>query len=708
MKRRYMDRRNIIVVAIMASLVLSGCAESWDYPEARRDSTVDEYFGVRVADPYRWMENEQDPALAQWIKEENAFTEKYLSKLTSREPLRKRLGELLNYDSQGIYTYTGKYYLFFRKEGLRNQSVLYVKDSLAGEARMLLDPNTLSDDGTVALSEISPSHDSKYLAYSVADGGSDWNKIYVLDMRTGERLRDEVSWVKFSTIAWQGDGFYYSAYDAPAEGKVLSGKNEFHKVYYHKVGTLQKEDRLIFQNRQEPLRNYFAQVTDDEKYLLVNETASTDGNSVYVKNLRTNSEFMQLTVGFDYSYSLVGSRGDNLYMMTNYKAPKGKLVCINMDRSDVGDWADVIEEQKDVLTSVTMTAGHFVAVHMVDAVSRMEVYTIGGERVREIEQPVMGTVDAVSGRAEGDELFYSFSSFTVPSVVYRVVPSTGEQEEVFRPAIDFPFDDYVVEQVFYPSVNSQMVPMFIVHRKDVKYDGSNPTLLYGYGGFNISLTPGFSAFRLAWLEQGGVYAQACLRGGGEYGEKWHMAGTKLNKQNVFDDFIAAGEYLIHAGYTSTAKLAIQGGSNGGLLVGAVVNQRPDLFAAAVPQVGVMDMLRYQHFTIGWAWGDDYGTSDNELHFKNLNSYSPLHNIKRGEGYPAILATTADHDDRVVPAHTFKYIAEMQYMQAKGAPKLVRIETRAGHGAGKPVALRIEEQADIYAFLFDNLKVRVEK
>lgn len=708
MKRHYMDRRNIIVVAIMASLVLSGCAESWDYPEARRDSTVDEYFGVRVADPYRWMENEQDPALAQWIKEENAFTEKYLSKLTSREPLRKRLGELLNYDSQGIYTYTGKYYLFFRKEGLRNQSVLYVKDSLAGEARMLLDPNTLSDDGTVALSEISPSHDSKYLAYSVADGGSDWNKIYVLDMRTGERLNDEISWVKFTTIAWQGDGFYYSAYDAPAEGKALSGKNEFHKVYYHKVGTPQKEDRLIFQNRQEPLRNYFAQVTDDEKYLLVNETASTDGNSVYVKNLRTNSEFMQLTVGFDYSYSLVGSQGDNLYMMTNYKAPKGKLVCINMDRSDVGDWADVIEEQKDVLTSVTMTAGHFVAVHMVDAVSRMEVYTIGGERVREIEQPVMGTVDAVSGRAEGDELFYSFSSFTVPSVVYRVVPSTGEQAEVFRPAIDFPFDDYVVEQVFYPSVNSQMVPMFIVHRKDVKYDGSNPTLLYGYGGFNISLTPGFSAFRLAWLEQGGVYAQACLRGGGEYGEKWHMAGTKLNKQNVFDDFIAAGEYLIHAGYTSTAKLAIQGGSNGGLLVGAVVNQRPDLFAAAIPQVGVMDMLRYQHFTIGWAWGDDYGTSDNELHFKNLNSYSPLHNIKRGEGYPAILATTADHDDRVVPAHTFKYIAEMQYMQAKGAPKLVRIETRAGHGAGKPVALRIEEQADIYAFLFDNLKVRVEK
>lgn len=708
MKRHYMDRRNIIVVAIMASLVLSGCAESWDYPEARRDSTVDEYFGVRVEDPYRWMENEQDPALAQWIKEENAFTEKYLSKLTSREPLRKRLGELLNYDSQGIYTYTGKYYLFFRKEGLCNQSVLYVKDSLAGEARMLLDPNTLSDDGTVALSEISPSHDSKYLAYSVADGGSDWNKIYVLDMRTGERLSDEISWVKFSTIAWQGDGFYYSAYDAPAEGKALSGKNEFHKVYYHKVGTPQKEDRLIFQNRQEPLRNYFAQVTDDEKYLLVNETASTDGNSVYVKNLRTNSEFMQLTVGFDYSYSLVGSQGDNLYMMTNYKAPKGKLVCINMDRSDVGDWADVIEEQKDVLTSVTMTAGHFVAVHMVDAVSRMEVYTIGGERVREIEQPVMGTVDAVSGRAEGDELFYSFSSFTVPSVVYRVVPSTGEQEEVFRPAIDFPFDDYVVEQVFYPSVNSQMVPMFIVHRKDVKYDGSNPTLLYGYGGFNISLTPGFSAFRLAWLEQGGVYAQACLRGGGEYGEKWHMAGTKLNKQNVFDDFIAAGEYLIHAGYTSTAKLAIQGGSNGGLLVGAVVNQRPDLFAAAIPQVGVMDMLRYQHFTIGWAWGDDYGTSDNELHFKNLNSYSPLHNIKRGEGYPAILAITADHDDRVVPAHTFKYIAEMQYMQAKGAPKLVRIETRAGHGAGKPVALRIEEQADIYAFLFDNLKVRVEK
>lgn len=691
----------------MSGFLLGGCARSWEYPEARRDSTSEEYHGVRIADPYRWMEDARAPELAQWIADENAFTEKYLSKLPGREALRKRLGELLSYDSQGVYSFTGKYYLFFRKEGLRNQDVLYVKDSLAGEARVLLDPNTLSDDGTVALTGVEVSHDSRYLAYSVADGGSDWNKIYVLDIQNGQRLADEISWVKFSGIAWQGDGFYYSAYSAPESGKALSGKNEYHKVFYHKLGTPQESDKLIFHKQQEPLRNFYAEVTDDEKYLVISETSSTDGNSVYVKNLRTNSEFLQLTVGFDYSYSLVGSKGDDLYMLTNYKAPKGKLVRINMDRSDVGAWKDIVEEQKDVLTSVTLAGDYFVAVHMVDAVSRMEVYTLDGKRVREIEQPVMGTVGAVQGRAGVDELFYSFSSFTVPSVVYRMVPSSGEQREVFRPRIDFPFDDYVVEQVFYPSVNSQMVPMFIVHRKDVKYDGSNPTLLYGYGGFNISLTPGFSAMRLAWLEQGGVYAQACLRGGGEYGEKWHMAGTKLNKQNVFDDFIAAGEYLIQSGYTSTAKLAIQGGSNGGLLVGAVVNQRPDLFAAAVPQVGVMDMLRYQHFTIGWAWADDYGTSDDELQFKNLRAYSPLHNIRRGEDYPAILATTADHDDRVVPAHTFKYMATMQYLQGKGAPKLLRVETRAGHGAGKPVSLRIEEQADIYAFLFDNLQVAVK-
>lgn len=702
-----MNRRIIVVVAVMSGLILGGCAQSWDYPAARRDTTVDSYHGVRVEDPYRWMEDEHSPELGQWILEENAFTERYLSKLPSREPLRKRLGELLNYDSQGVYSYTGKYYLFFRKEGLRNQDVLCVKDSIAGEARVLLDPNTLSDDGTVALTGVEVSHDSRYLAYSVADGGSDWNKIYVLDMQSGQRLQDEITWVKFSGIAWYGKGFYYSAYDAPKSGKALSGKNEYHKVFYHELGTPQTADRLVFQNNQEPLRNYSAEVTDDEKYLLISETSSTDGNSMYVKNLRTNSEFLQLTVGFDYSYSLVGSKGDNLYLLTNYKAPKGKLVCVNMDRSDVGDWKDVIDEQKDVLTGVTLAGDYFVSVHMVDAVSRMEVYTLEGERVREISQPVMGTVGAVRGRAGSDEVFYAFSSFTVPSVVYRLEPSSGEQREVFRPAIDFPFDDYVVEQVFYPSVNSQMVPMFIVHHKDVKYDGSNPTLLYGYGGFNISLTPGFNAMRLAWLEQGGVYAQACLRGGGEYGEKWHMAGTKLNKQNVFDDFIAAGEYLIQSGYTSTGKLAIQGGSNGGLLVGAVVNQRPDLFAAAVPQVGVMDMLRYQHFTIGWAWADDYGTSDDELYFKNLQTYSPLHNIRRGEDYPAILATTADHDDRVVPAHTFKYMATMQYMQSKGAPKLLRVETRAGHGAGKPTSLRIDEVADIYAFLFDNLKVAVK-
>lgn len=689
-----------MVVGVVAGL--TGCEPDRKYPVAPKGEVVDNYFGHAVADPYRWMENDTTAEVKAWVEAENAYTEAYLEKIPFRKEMEKRLESLVNYDVETAPFYTGKYYLYFRKEGLSNQSVLYVKDSLSASARVLLDPNTLSSDGTVALADVSVSHDSKYLAYSIADGGSDWRTIHVLEIATGEKLSDELHWVKFSAMSWKGNGFYYSAYDAPEGGRELSAKNEFHKVYYHELGTPQEADRLIYENRNYPLRNYVAQVTDDEKYLFISETESTDGNSLYFKNLETNGAFVRLTVGFDYDYRVIGSQKDSIYILTNYKAPRYRLVRMNMDQTDIGSWVDVIPEEQDVLSDCSLAKGCVVAVHMVDASSRMSIYGTDGVKKKDIELGVLGSVEDVNSRESSSEVFFRFASYTVPSVVYLYDVESGDLREEFCPKMNFDFSNYTVEQVFYESKDETRVPMFIVHRKDIELNGKNPTLLYGYGGFNISLTPYFSAMRLAWLEQGGVYAVANLRGGGEYGDSWHMSGTKLNKQNVFDDFIAAAEYLQDKQFTSPKYLAIQGGSNGGLLIGACVNQRPELFAVAVPQVGVMDMLRYQHFTIGWAWAGDYGTSDEEGQVENLLSYSPLHNIKRGGDYPAVLVTTADHDDRVVPAHSFKYIATLQELQPSGTPKLIRIETRAGHGAGKPTALAIQECADIYSFILYNM------
>lgn len=701
-----MKRNLFFAMGLCTLIAFASCSGSGlDYPVTEKENVVDDYFGTKVEDPYRWLENDTSARVAEWVKAQNALTGEYLLDIPFQSGLRRRLQQLMDYDTESTPSYTGKYYIYFAKEGLSNQQILYIKDSLSGTPRILLDPNTFSSDGTIALGGLSVSNDSKYLAYALADGGSDWRTIHVMDIATGERLTDEVRWVKFSGIAWEGDGFYYSRYDAPSEGSELSNINEYHKVYYHRIGDPQSSDRLVYENRNEPLRNYYASVTRDEKYLIISETESTDGNSLYIKNLKTPGVgFVQLTTGFDYDYSVIGSDGDDLYILTNYKAPKYRLVRVDMDRSDVGDWVDIVEEHKDVLSSATLAGGHVVTTHMVDAASRMSVYSLNGEFVREVNLGVLGSVTSVQGRLDRDELFYGYTSFTIPSVVYRYIVSTGEVSEYYRPTFDFDFSRYTVEQVFFESRDGTKVPMFLAYRSDIKRDGKNPTLLYGYGGFNISLTPGFSPSRLAWLEQGGVYAMACLRGGGEYGERWHLSGTKLNKQNVFDDCIAAAEYLQKEQFTSRRYLAVQGGSNGGLLVGAVVNQRPDLFGVAIPQVGVMDMLRYQHFTIGWAWAGDYGTSDEEDQFQNLYSYSPLHNIKRGSDYPAVLVTTADHDDRVVPAHSFKYIATLQGLQSTGAPKLIRIETRAGHGAGKPMSLTIEEQADIYSFIFHNMGV----
>jgi len=534
-------------------------------------------------------------------------------------------------------------------------------------------------------------------------------KIMVRDIKTGKDLADEIRWVKFSGIEWFKDGFFYSRYDEPKDGSELTNVNQFHKVYYHKLGTKQSEDRLIFHNQEYPLRNYGAQVTSDENFLIISETESTHGNSLYISNLhKRDQDFLNLTTSFEYSYYVIDHVDGYLYVLTNYRSPKYKLIKININSLDIGNWIDVLPESKDVLESCVLAGGKIIATYIEDVKSRVEVYDLNGEKLHQITLPTIGTAGGVSASFKDQTAFFTFTSFTVPSVVYSFDTKTYELKEYFRPNINFDFDNYEVKQIFYKSKDGTEVPMFIVHKKGLELNGQNPTLLYGYGGFNASMMPSFAPSRLVWLENGGVYALANIRGGGEYGENWYRSGTKLNKQNVFDDFIAAAEYLIAENYTSAKKLAIQGGSNGGLLIGAVVNQRPDLFKVALPQVGVMDMLRFHLFTIGWAWVNDYGSSEDSVQFLNLYKYSPIHNVKSNPGYPAILVTTADRDDRVVPAHSFKYIATLQEKQGKGAnPKLIRIQTRAGHSAGTPTSMRIEEAADTYSFIFYNLNVNIK-
>ena len=676
------------------------------YPQTPKGDASDDYFGTTVADPYRWLEDDHSPEVAQWVAAQNNLTNSHLQNIPFRDALKARLSELWDYDAMSVPFKEGGRYFYYKKTGLQNQSVLYTTTSLDEPATVLLDPNTMSDDGTVAISTISPSRDGKYLAYSISEAGSDWQKIKVRDIATGKDLDDEIRWVKFSGISWFGNGFYYGRYDAPEQGSELSNINKHHKVYYHQVGTDPKTDELVFQNKQHPLRTFGAHVTDDEHYLVISETESTYGNTMYVKNLRNkHSGFSQLTNGFEYEYSVVGHIDGNLLVHTNYKAPKYKLVKINMNSQDIGNWVDVIAETKDVLSSCALAGGRIVANYIVDAKSKAEVYDLNGNKLHEIALPGIGTIGSLSGSNSEPTAFYTFSSFTTPTTVFRYDIGSNTSTEIFKPSMAFDGNDYETKQIFYTSKDGTLVPMFIIHKKGIALDGNNPTLLYGYGGFNISLLPGFSTSRLLWLENGGVYAIANLRGGGEYGENWYRAGTKLNKQNVFDDFIAAAEHLIAERYTQPKRLAIMGGSNGGLLVGAVTNQRPDLFGVAVPQVGVMDMLRFHKFTIGWAWVNDYGSSEDSVQFLNLLRYSPLHNIKPDVRYPAILVTTADHDDRVVPAHSFKYIATMQEKNPKAKkPALIRIQTRAGHGAGRPTSIAIQEYVDIYSFIMHHMGI----
>lgn len=676
-----------------------------EYPKTKKVDQVDNYFGTIVPDPYRWLENDTSAETAEWVKAQNKVTFDYLNQIPFREKIKQRLTKIWDYPKFGIPFKEGKYYFFFKNNGMQNQSVLYIQEGLEGEPKVFLDPNTLSKDGTIALGDIQASHDAKYLAYTTSVGGSDWNEIFVMEIASGKMLTDHLKWVKFSGIAWEKDGFYYSRYDEPKKGDELSGKNEFHKVFYHKIGTLQSSDKLIFENPKYPLRNYSVSTSEDEKFLFLYESEGTSGNSLFIKELsKPNSDFVMIAKGFEDEYSAVGNNGENILLMTNQGAPKNKLLNIPPPYNDSTKWKTIIPEKNDVLQSVAMIGGKIVTQYMKDASSRAYIFDMNGKMMSEISLPGIGTIGGMSGKKDDNIAFYAYTSFTFPTTIFKFDINSNKSEVYKKPDIDFIAEDYETKQVFYKSTDGTSIPMFIIHKKGLKLDGTNPAMLYGYGGFNISLTPSFSLSRLIFLENGGVYAIANLRGGGEYGEEWHKAGTKMKKQNVFDDFIAAAEYLIHEKFTSSQKLAISGGSNGGLLVGACMTQRPDLFKVAMPAVGVMDMLRFHKFTIGWAWTGDYGSSDDSIMFNYIYKYSPLHNIKEGVNYPATLVTTADHDDRVVPAHSFKFISTLQEKHKGDNPVLIRIETMAGHGAGKPTSKQIDEVTDFWSFVFYNLDI----
>ena len=696
-------------ILLLSGIMVMSCTpqqKKLTYPKAEKVDTVDVYFGTEVADPYRWLENDTSAATAAWVEAENKVTNEYLAQIPFRKQLLERLTNLANYEKIGApFKKHGKYY-FYKNDGLQNQSVLYVQDSLEGEPRVFLDPNKLSDDGTVALTGLSFSHDGKYAAYTISRSGSDWTEIYVLDTATGQLLDDHIEWAKFTGAAWQGDGFYYSAYDAPVKGKEFSNVNENHKVYYHKIGTPQTEDKLIYQNPAYPKRFYYTGTSEDERILFVYESGAGRGNNLFIKDLKkANAPFIQLTTDFDYQYSPIEVIDNNVYIFTNYGAPKNRIMVADINNPKLENWKELIPEMESVLSSAEVIGGKLFLTYDKDASNHAYVYSQKGEHMHEIKLPSLGSV-GFSGTKDDKECFFVFTSFTTPGTIYKYDMDKNSYELYRAPKVEFNSDDFVTEQAFFPSKDGIMIPMFLTYKKDLERNGNNPVFLYGYGGFGISLNPGFTTSRIPFLENGGIYAQVNLRGGSEYGEEWHIAGTKMQKQNVFNDFISAAEYLINNKYTNPDKIAIVGGSNGGLLVGACMTQRPDLFKVAIPQVGVMDMLRYHKFTIGWNWASDYGTSeDSQEMFEYLKGYSPLHNLKPGTKYPATMVTTADHDDRVVPAHSFKFADTLQECNDGTNPTIIRIDSKAGHGAGKPMAKVLEEQADIYGFIMYNLKMK---
>jgi len=682
-----------------------------EYPEAFRDETVvDNYFGTEVADPYRWLENDTSEETGAWVEAERKVTDDYLSHIPFRGAIKERLTQVMNYERYSVPGKRFGRYVYSKNDGLQNQSVIYIQYP-DQEPEVLLDPNKLSDDGTVSFGGGSQSNDGKYYAYLIQRSGSDWQEIYVMDIATKELLPDHIEWAKFTGASWYKDGFFYAAYDKPVAGKEFSNVNENHKIYYHKLGTSQDQDQLFYENPAQPRYFHSVEVTEDEHYMFLFESGQGAGHTLWIKDMQDlKSKFVQIADNMDYNYSPIKVLDGQIFIQTNYDAPKGRVVIAPVKAPQIANWKDLIPESDNVLVSAQMAAGKMIVIYDKDAANHAYVYGLDGALVHEIELPTFGEVGFFS-RYDEPEVYYGFTSFVYPMTVFKYDIESNTSTVFRAPQVDFNPADFVTEQVFVTSKDGTKVPMFLTYRADLKKDGKNPTLLYGYGGFNITLNPGFSTSRLPFLENGGIYAQMNLRGGNEYGEEWHIAGTKLQKQNVFDDCIACAEYLIANNYTSADYLALNGGSNGGLLVGAVVNQRPDLFRVAVPQVGVMDMLRYHLFTIGWNWASDYGTSeDDEAMFKALYAYSPLHTIQSGENvhYPAIMVTTADHDDRVVPAHSFKYAAALQAAQTGSEPKIIRIDSKAGHGGGKPVAKVLEEQADIYSFILYNMGLTYPK
>ena len=697
-------KKQLLMTMATVLLSTSASAQGIQYPKADKDGTVDNYFGTEVADPYRWLEDDTSAKTAAWVEAENKITNAYLSKIPFRQKLLKRLTEVANYEKLSApRKHHGRWY-FYKNDGLQNQYVMYVMDQLGGTPRVFLDPNKLSTDGTVALQGVYFSNNGKYAAYTISRSGSDWQEFYVIDLKTGQLTTDHIEWAKFSGAAWQGDGFYYSAYDAPTQGKEFSNVNEGMKIYYHKIGTPQSDDVLFYQNPAQPKRFYTVSVNEEETMMFLYEDGAGAGNTLFVRDLRKpNSQFIQMTADMDYRYTPLYTEGEKIYLFTNYGAPRNRIMTADINSPGINDWQELIAEQQNVLNNADVINRQLILTYSQDASDHAYLYGLDGRQIREVKLPSVGSV-GFTGDEREPECFYTFTSFTVPGTIYRYDLATGESTLYAKPNVKFQQEDYTSEQVFFQSKDGTRIPMFLTYKKDVK--SPRPVYLYGYGGFNIALVPSFSANRIPFLEQGGIYAQVTLRGGSEYGEEWHLAGTKMQKQNVFDDFIAAAEWLIREGYTTNEKIAIVGGSNGGLLVGACMTQRPDLFRVAIPQVGVMDMLRYHKFTIGWNWASDYGTSeDSREMFEYLRGYSPLHNLKPGTSYPATLVTTADHDDRVVPAHSFKFAATLQECHKGTNPVLIRIDTKAGHGGGKPLAKILEEQADIYSFILYNMGIK---
>jgi prolyl oligopeptidase len=678
------------------------------YPPTRQADQVDDYHGTKIADPYRWLEDDNSAETRAWVEAQNKVTLGFLEKIPERARIKERLTKLWNYERFGVPQREGGRYFFSYNSGLQNQRVLMVADSLTAEPRELLDPNKLSSDGTVAMTDSVPSDDGTKLVYGLQRSGSDWEENRVRDVATGRDLDDVVEWVKFSTPSWakDGSGFYYSRFDAPKEGAALSGKNEFQKLYFHKLGTKQSEDVLVYERRDHADWGLNGHVTDDGAYLIIHVSQGTDPkNRLFYKDLADpKAKVVELLNDFDASYDFIDNDGPVFFFETDLEAPRSRVIAIDIRKPHRANWREIVPQAAEPLKGVSVVNGQFICQYLKDAHSQVKVFAWDGKAiraklVREVALPGLGSVGGFGGKRTDTDTFYSFTSFTAPGIIYRLDLTTGESAVFRQPRVDFTPADFETRQVFYRSKDGTRVPMFLTHRRGLKLDGANPTLLYGYGGFNISLTPSFSIANLVWMEMGGVYAMANLRGGGEYGSDWHLAGIKEKKQNVFDDFIAAAEWLIAEKITSPAKLAIAGGSNGGLLVGACMTQRPELFGAAMPAVGVMDMLRFHQFTIGWAWKSDFGSSEDAAGFQTLLAYSPLHRLEPGVRYPATLITTADHDDRVVPAHSFKFAARLQECQAKdGPPVLIRIETKAGHGGGNALSKVIEETADEWAFL----------